>query len=151
MPRRLPSPHRLAASDRTLPRIPAAIPAHGRAFACPAPARRRVAWMAGLALCAVLGTGLAGTPPLHASELIYRPFNPSFGGNPNLSSHLINLAQIQNRFGQRSGGNGGVPQINFPPISIDLGGVGSVLGGGNGSTTPAGDDGPQAPLTEVSN
>lgn len=61
----------------------------------------------------------------HAGELVFRPLNPSFGGNPNLSAHFINLAQIQNQHTASNGGGGsaGIPQITFPPIMIDLGGT----------------------------
>ncbi|MCG7625195.1 MULTISPECIES: curli assembly protein CsgF [Rhodobacterales] len=31
------------------------------------------------------------------SELVYRPINPSFGGNPLNSGHLLQLAEIQNQ------------------------------------------------------
>ena len=33
-----------------------------------------------------------------ASELIYRPTNPSFGGNPLNSSHLLGTANAQNDY-----------------------------------------------------
>ncbi len=33
-----------------------------------------------------------------ASELVFRPTNPSFGGNPNNSTHLFSLANTQNQF-----------------------------------------------------
>jgi curli production assembly/transport component CsgF len=33
-----------------------------------------------------------------ASELVYTPINPSFGGNPLNGSWLLNQAQAQNRF-----------------------------------------------------
>ncbi len=38
------------------------------------------------------------TSSLCASELVYTPINPSFGGNPLNSSHLINLANSQNDY-----------------------------------------------------
>jgi hypothetical protein len=68
--------------------------------------------------CTLGGGGQAG-------ELIFRPLNPSFGGNPNLSAHFLNLAQIQNQHtaSNGGGGSGGIPQITFPPILIDLGGT----------------------------
>jgi len=50
--------------------------------------------MAMLVLVMVLFTG-AGAP---ASELIYRPTNPSFGGDPNNGQWLLNSASDQNRF-----------------------------------------------------
>lgn len=67
-----------------------------------------------------------------ASDLIYRPRNPGFGGLPNNFDYLISTANIQNRFansGQGSGG--GAPVITFPDINIDLGGA---LGNGNPAT-----------------
>ncbi|AXK40788.1 curli assembly protein CsgF [Crenobacter cavernae] len=39
---------------------------------------------------------LAG--PLQASELIYTPINPSFGGNPLNGTLLLNAAQAQNHY-----------------------------------------------------
>lgn len=35
---------------------------------------------------------------LNASELVYRPVNPSFGGNPINGSYLLGNAQSQNNF-----------------------------------------------------
>lgn len=34
----------------------------------------------------------------HAQDLIYQPVNPSFGGNPFNSEHLLALANAQNRY-----------------------------------------------------
>ncbi len=36
--------------------------------------------------------------PALASELVYTPINPSFGGNPNNAPGLMNIAQAQNGF-----------------------------------------------------
>ncbi len=33
-----------------------------------------------------------------ASELLYQPVNPSFGGNPNYGAYLLNSAKAQNQF-----------------------------------------------------
>lgn len=33
-----------------------------------------------------------------ATELVYSPINPSFGGNPNNSGHLLSIAQAQDSF-----------------------------------------------------
>lgn len=41
---------------------------------------------------------LAGTGLVNASPLTYRPINPSFGGNPFNSDHLLQLAEIQRQF-----------------------------------------------------
>ena len=34
----------------------------------------------------------------HAQEIVYRPINPSFGGHPLNSSHLLGLAERQNPY-----------------------------------------------------
>lgn len=49
----------------------------------------RAAWIATLAL-------MAG--PALASDLVYVPTNPSFGGNPFNSSHLLGIANAQNKY-----------------------------------------------------
>lgn len=62
-----------------------------------------------------------------AGDLIYRPIVPGLGGNPDYWTPLLGAAQIDNRFApQSSGGGGGAPEINFPPITIDLGGIGGT-------------------------
>lgn len=43
----------------------------------------------------LLTTGLSSAS---AGELVYRPINPSFGGNPFNSSHLLGLAEAQNQY-----------------------------------------------------
>ncbi|MGF1462947.1 MAG: curli assembly protein CsgF [Maricaulaceae bacterium] len=50
--------------------------------------------LAGLAL----GLATVSAAPATAQSFVYQPVNPSFGGNPFNSSHLIGLAQIQNDF-----------------------------------------------------
>ncbi|MCC5884623.1 MAG: curli production assembly/transport protein CsgF [Halomonas sp.] len=45
-------------------------------------------------LC-LTGTLLAQVASVQAGELIYRPINPSFGGDPLLGNHLLNKAQAQ--------------------------------------------------------
>ena len=49
-----------------------------------------------LALGATL-LAFAGTPAL-AQDLVYTPTNPDFGGNPFNSSHLLGIANAQNKF-----------------------------------------------------
>lgn len=70
---------------------------------------------------------MTGAGPVMAGDLIYRPVIPSFGGNPDIFNYLLGTAQIQNQFVPPSGGGGGggAPDITFPPIVIDLGGVGA--------------------------
>lgn len=72
----------------------------------------------------IVVAGALAVSAASAGNLRYEPSNPSFGGNPNLSSYLIGTAQIQNQFIADSGDSGGVPDISFPPIVIDLGGLG---------------------------
>ena len=84
--------------------------------------------MGAAAAMVVLGAGL----PAAATQLVYTPTIPAFGGNPNNYSYLIGTAQIQNDYTGTSGGSsGGAPTINFPPISVNLGGIG-------GAAQPAG-------------
>ena len=48
-------------------------------------------------LSAALAATVFGTiPPADADELVYAPINPSFGGNPFNSSHLLGIANAQN-------------------------------------------------------
>lgn len=44
-----------------------------------------------------LGLLLAVTGPVLATELVYTPVNPSFGGNPLNGSYLLSQAESQNR------------------------------------------------------
>lgn len=43
----------------------------------------------------LLGAALLATSPALAGDLVYTPVNPSFGGNPLNSSHLLGLANAQ--------------------------------------------------------
>ena len=72
-------------------------------------------------------TLLASAGAATAGDLIYQPINPGFGGFSDNFGYLIGTAQIQNQHLPESEGGGGssAPDINFPPIVIDLGGVGT--------------------------
>lgn len=39
-----------------------------------------------------------GATTAHAGDLVYKPINPSFGGNPFNSAHLIGIANAQNGY-----------------------------------------------------
>ncbi|WP_248744526.1 MULTISPECIES: curli assembly protein CsgF [unclassified Pseudomonas] len=54
--------------------------------------RRRGFWIPGLLI------GLASAAAVQATELVYTPVNPSFGGNPLNGTWLLNNAQAQNDF-----------------------------------------------------
>ncbi|MFG0834032.1 curli assembly protein CsgF [Aeromonas bivalvium] len=56
---------------------------------------------------------LTVTMTASASELIYRPINPSFGGNPLNSSHLLGTANAQNDYKDPSvGGSSGTSALD---------------------------------------
>ncbi|POF38800.1 curli production assembly protein CsgF [Pseudomonas laurylsulfativorans] len=50
--------------------------------------KRRGLWLLGLWSCGLV----------HATELVYTPINPSFGGNPLNGTWLLNNAQAQNDY-----------------------------------------------------
>ncbi|WP_332769605.1 curli assembly protein CsgF [Pseudomonas koreensis] len=52
--------------------------------------RRSGLWISGLLI------GLASAAAVQATELVYMPVNPSFGGNPLNGTWLLNNAQAQN-------------------------------------------------------
>ena len=52
--------------------------------------RRSGLWISGLLI------GLASAAAVQATELVYTPVNPSFGGNPLNGTWLLNNAQAQN-------------------------------------------------------
>ncbi len=47
-------------------------------------------------------------PNIYGSDLVYRPVNPSFGGNPINGSYLLSNAQAQNK--KKSGSSGSSSQ-----------------------------------------
>lgn len=51
----------------------------------------RVSVITGVALLAVAS-------PAFAEDLVYQPINPTFGGNPFNSQHLLGIANAQNKF-----------------------------------------------------
>lgn len=82
-------------------------------------------------LCVAGGLGLLGclTPAL-ATEQVYHPISPTFGGNPSNGPFLLSTAQTQGE-GANSGNNG--PTINFPAINTGTGNTGGTGGNGNNS------------------
>ncbi len=47
-----------------------------------------------------IGFACAVLVPAHASEMVYTPQNPSFGGNPNNGGYLLGIAAAQKQFEQ---------------------------------------------------
>ncbi|MEM9247272.1 MAG: curli assembly protein CsgF [Pseudomonadota bacterium] len=85
---------------------------------------------------------VVGASSAAASELVFRPVNPGFGGFPSNIDYLLGTANAQNQF--RGGGGGGTaPVINFPDIDIDLGGdpTGEDTPGTGGTDTGGTDTG----------
>ena len=50
------------------------------------------------ALCAAGLTILISSQSASAQDIVYQPVNPSFGGNPFNSAHLLGIANAQNGF-----------------------------------------------------
>ncbi|MEZ0171329.1 curli assembly protein CsgF [Microvirga sp. TS319] len=80
--------------------------------------------------------GVLASSGAFASEMIYRPQNPNFGGNPLNGTLLMQQAQAQGKGAK--GQEQQIPEINFP----DLGGVGNtppiiIIGGSGQPTIPA--------------
>ncbi len=59
--------------------------------------RTRVAL--GVVGCIASALCLGGAKSARAAPLVYQPVNPSFGGNPGNSGHLLSLANAQNGYG----------------------------------------------------
>ena len=64
----------------------------------------------------LVGTSLLlGASQADAGQLVYKPINPNFGGNPFIGDFLINNATIQNQNVPSDGGDSG--GIQFPDLS----------------------------------
>lgn len=83
------------------------------------------------------------TGSVMAQDLVYQPTIPGFGGNPDNWGYLLGTAQIQNQHVPQGGGGGGggAPDITFPPIVIDLGGIGNPIPAPAPATPVAGGSG----------
>jgi curli production assembly/transport component CsgF len=66
-----------------------------------------------------------------ASELTYRPVNPSFGGNGLNGTFLIQGAQVQG-MGAKKEQQQQFPDINFPDLGNVTGSTPIIIIGGNG-------------------
>jgi len=51
--------------------------------------------------------------PASASDIVYTPINPSFGGNPFNSSHLLGIASAQNKYKDPSAVTSSDPSAQF--------------------------------------
>jgi curli production assembly/transport component CsgF len=68
--------------------------------------------------------------PAFATEQVYHPVSPTFGGNPSNGPFLLSVAQAQGQ-GVNSGNQG----PNLSGLTAALGMVANPTGSGNGSAT----------------
>ncbi len=54
--------------------------------------------MTRLILSAAVAGVIFAIPPARASDIVYTPINPSFGGSPFNSAHLLGIASAQNKY-----------------------------------------------------
>ena len=89
---------------------------------------------------AITALAVSYTAPAAASELIYHPVNPTFGGNPLNGSFLLSQAQAQGE-GVKSGSQGpDLSGLNNALSNLDSGAI--VIGGnGTGNTGSGGSSG----------
>lgn len=74
------------------------------------------AWLAAAGFAAMVVASAGHGTGASASELVYRPINPIFGGNPFNSTILLETAKLQDDFDHRSSGGpnrGLTPQQQF--------------------------------------
>jgi curli production assembly/transport component CsgF len=80
---------------------------------------------------AVIAVGITASAPALASQMVYHPVNPTFGGNPLNGSSLLSTAQAQGQ-GVKSGAQG--PDLSGLSNALSNIGTGTGSGGtGNGS------------------
>src|SRR5271169_414294 len=86
-------------------------------------------------IAAIIAIGVTASAPALASELVYHPVNPTFGGNPLNGTFLLSTAQAQGE-GVKSGPQG--PDLSGLNSALSNLGSGAVVIGGpsnNGSGT----------------
>ncbi|HEY8608817.1 MAG TPA: curli assembly protein CsgF [Noviherbaspirillum sp.] len=65
-------------------------------------------------LCGLLAQALVAAPAASATELVYVPVNPSFGGSPLNGAVLLNAAQAQNKHTEPKSSQPGGPGQQTP-------------------------------------
>lgn len=66
-----------------------------------------------LAILTTAGIMISSVPESHASDLVYQPNNPSFGGNPFNSAHLLGVANSINKYKDPSAVDNSDPAQQF--------------------------------------
>ena len=92
---------------------------------------KRIRAMVAMATIAATGVGTS----VSASELVYHPTNPTFGGNPQNGSFLLSQAQAQGE-GVKSGSQG--PDLSALTNALSGIGSGAVVIGGSGNNAAGG-------------
>jgi curli production assembly/transport component CsgF len=64
-------------------------------------------------LFGIVGGVVATASPAMAQDLVYEPINPSFGGNPFNSAHLLGIANAQNDFTDPDSSRGSSSQADI--------------------------------------
>jgi curli production assembly/transport component CsgF len=93
-------------------------------------------------IAAIIAIGVTASAPAFASEMVYHPVNPTFGGNPLNGNFLLSTAQAQGE-----GAKSGAQSPNLSGLTNALSNLGSTVvvapnstGSGssstNGATTP---------------
>ena len=80
-------------------------------------------------IAAIIAIGI--TVPASASEMVYHPVTPTFGGNPLNGSFLLSTAQAQGE-GVKSGAQG--PDLSGLSNALSNIGSGAVIVGGTNGT-----------------
>ncbi|SDS02596.1 curli assembly protein CsgF [Bradyrhizobium canariense] len=83
-----------------------------------------------LAIAAITIIAMSASAPAFASEMVYHPVNPTFGGNPLNGSFLLSTAQAQGE-GVKSGQQG--PDLSGLSNALSNIGSGAVVIGGTGN------------------
>jgi curli production assembly/transport component CsgF len=91
-------------------------------------------------IAAIITIGINASAPAFASEMVYHPVNPTFGGNPLNGSFLLSTAQAQGE-----GAKSGAQSPDLSGLTNALSNLGSTIvvapsttgtSGTNGNTTP---------------
>jgi curli production assembly/transport component CsgF len=79
---------------------------------------------------AIIAVGINASAPAFASELVYHPVNPTFGGNPLNGTFLLSTAQAQGE-----GTKSGAQSPDLSGLTNALSNLGTNLGGSGTSGT----------------
>jgi curli production assembly/transport component CsgF len=91
-------------------------------------------------IAAIITIGINASAPAFASEMVYHPVNPTFGGNPLNGSFLLSTAQAQGE-----GAKSGAQSPDLSGLTNALSNLGSTIvvaptttgtSGNSGNTTP---------------